>query len=156
MRTIRALCLALLPPLAFGAASQENANDAIRAVVDQLVAACNHHDAHAFAAVFLDDADFTNVIGRGATGRQKIEEFHAPVFSTLFKNSHLDCTDIKVRLIRPDIASVDAHWSMTGAVDPSGNPWPGRTELMNFLATKEKGNWQILVFHNMDLPKNEK
>jgi uncharacterized protein (TIGR02246 family) len=156
MRTICGLCLALLPLLAFGAPPQENASDSIRAIVDQLVVAWNHHDAHAFAAVFAADADFTNVIGKGASGRQNIQEFHASVFSTLFKNSHLECSDIKVRLIRPDIAAVDAHWSMTGAVDPSGNPWPNRTGLMNFVATKESGNWQILVFHNMDLPKNDK
>ncbi|MBV9657359.1 MAG: SgcJ/EcaC family oxidoreductase, partial [Verrucomicrobia bacterium] len=36
-------------------------------------------DAHAFAMVFHEDADFTNVWGMTAHGRQAIEEFHRPL-----------------------------------------------------------------------------
>jgi uncharacterized protein (TIGR02246 family) len=145
------LCLALVPLLAFAGIPNDRDEHAIHSLVDQLMAAWNHHDAHAFAAVFAEDADFTNVIGEGASGRENIEKLHAPMFSTLFKNSHLEYTDIKVRFIRPDIATVDVRWRMTGAADPAGNPWPNRKGLINFVATRENGSWQILVLHNMEL-----
>jgi uncharacterized protein (TIGR02246 family) len=151
MRMTFELCLALVPLLAFAGIPNNSDEDAIHSLVDRLMAAWNHHDAHAFAAVFAEDADFTNVIGEGASGRENIEKLHAPMFSTLFKNSHLEYTDIKVRFIRPDISPVDVRWRMTGATDPAGNPWPNRKGLINFVATKENGSWQVLVLHNMEL-----
>lgn len=156
MRMNCLLCLALVPLLALGGTPKSSDEDSIRSLVDRLALAWNHHDAHAFAAVFAEDADFTNVIGMGASGRQKIEDFHAPMFLTLFKNSHQEYTDIKVRFIRPDIAAVDVRWSMTGAIDTGGNPWPNRKGLVNFVATKETGNWQIVVLHNMELTEEGK
>jgi uncharacterized protein (TIGR02246 family) len=86
-----------------------------------------------------------------ASGRADIEQFHARVFATLFKNSHQKYTDIKIRFIRPDLAAVDVHWEMTGAVDQAGNPVALRQGLLNFVMEKSQGKWQILVMHNMDL-----
>jgi len=59
--------------------------------------AWNLHDAHALAAVFSEDADFTNWRGTGASGRSRIEETHTPMFATVFKNSHQRYSDIKTR-----------------------------------------------------------
>jgi ketosteroid isomerase-like protein len=66
---------------------------AVTAVIDRFMDAWNRHDAKAFAAVFSEDADFTNWRGEGASGRSKIEAFHAPMFATIFKNSHQSYTD---------------------------------------------------------------
>ena len=119
--------------------------------MDRIVGAWNQHDAKAFAAVFAEDADFTNWRGEGASGRSKIEEFHAPMFATIFKDSHLRYSAIKPRLIRPDVAAVDVHWQMTGVTDAQGNPRPDRQGLLNFVMAKNAGEWQILVMHNLDL-----
>jgi len=124
---------------------------AITAVIDRFVDAWNRHDAKAFAAVFAEDADFTNWRGEGASGRSKIEEFHAPMFATIFKNSYQSYTAINTRFIRPDVAAVDVHWEMTGATDAQGNPRPDHRGLLSFIMTKNAGQWQILVMHNLDL-----
>jgi len=105
----------------------------------------------------MEDAEFTNVRGVGASGRKDIEEFHARVFATIFKNSHQKYTAIKTRFIRPDVAEVDVHWEMTGPTDPAGNPVPLRLGLLNFVMTRSEmartdEKWQIVVMHNMDLP----
>ena len=77
-----AMCFLLFPLLFMGqpSAGQTGETDerAIRAVMDRFVDAWNHHDAKAFATVFAEDADFTNWRGTGASGRSKIEAFHAP------------------------------------------------------------------------------
>jgi len=39
------------------------------AVVDRFVEGWNRHDVKGFAAVFTKDADFTNWLGTGASGR---------------------------------------------------------------------------------------
>src|ERR1039458_349635 len=87
------LCLAViafagLPSTLWAQVKVEPDQQEVAAVVDRFMDAWNHHDAKAFAAVFAEDADFTNWRGTGASGRSKIEEFHAPMFATIFKNSH--------------------------------------------------------------------
>ena len=146
-----AVCALLFSMTVLGQSGKEADEKAIPDVMDRFMDAWNRHDAHAFAAVFAEDADFTNVLGIGASGRAKIEEFHAPVFATIFKNSHQKYDDIKIRFIRDDIAAVDVHWQMTGATDPQGNPRPDRRGLLNFVMAKDAGRWQIVVMHNLDL-----
>jgi uncharacterized protein (TIGR02246 family) len=87
MLKIAAVCFLLFPLATFGQSGREADQKAIRELMDRFMDAWNRHDAHAFAAVFAEDADFTNWRGVGASGQSKIEEFHAPVFATVFKNS---------------------------------------------------------------------
>jgi uncharacterized protein (TIGR02246 family) len=124
----------------------------IEDIAARLAEAWNRHDARALALVFAEDADFTNVFGMVANGRAAIEALHAPLFKTIFKDSHLSVTEVRVRLIRPDVASVDVKWKMTGARDPHGKPWPKREGLLNWIATEHDAGWLIDVSHNMDLP----
>ena len=128
------------------------AKAAIEDVAGKLVEAWNRHDARALASVFAEDADFTNVFGMLAKGRAGIEALHAPLFRTIFKDSHLAVSETRIRFIRPDVASVDVGWNMTGARDPHGNPWPEREGLLNWIVTDHDGRWLIDVSHNMDLP----
>jgi len=123
---------------------------AIRAVMDRFMDAWNHHDAEAFAAVFSQDADFTNVRGMGATGRAKIEAFHAPGFATIFSKSHQEYTDIKTRFLRPDVAAVDVRWKMTGAMDPQGN-LRDRDGLPNFVMGENRARRVTPVMHSRDI-----
>jgi uncharacterized protein (TIGR02246 family) len=135
--------------------SSETAEQAIGLLVRSLVDAWNVHDARAFAQAFAPDADFTNVFGMHASGRDAIEQFHAPIFQTMFKDSRLEAMETRIRLIRPDIAAVDVRWSMTGARDPMGKAWPERRGLINMLVTRGDSGWSIAVMHNMDLPSPE-
>jgi uncharacterized protein (TIGR02246 family) len=155
------LCLALT---LFSAASQtvrdestplnrEQDEKAIKQVLTDSVEAWNRHDAKAFSMVFALDADFTNVIGMSAHGRAEIEKFHAPMFATRFKDTHLKMTEVKTRFITPDVAAVDARWEMTGAKGPDGQEIPLRKGLLNFIMTRQASQWLITVMHNMDLPQ---
>lgn len=127
---------------------------AIEAQLRSLEGAWNRHDARAFAALFAEDAHFVNVFGMPANGRKAIEEFHAPIFATMFRESRLSLGETKVRFLRPDVAAVDARWEMTGARDPQGNPWPKRRGLLSFVATRRDG-WTFDVAHNMELPATD-
>jgi uncharacterized protein (TIGR02246 family) len=129
----------------------ETDQKAIEGVMRRFVDAWNRHDAKAFAEVFAEDADCTNWRGTGASGRLNIEAFHAPVFATIFRNSHQNHTAIKPRFIRADVAAVDVRWEMTGVSDAEGNPQPLRQDLLSFVMAKNAGEWQIVVMHNLDL-----
>ena len=125
--------------------------ESIRGVVKDCMDAWNRHDAKSFASLFAEDADFTNWMGQGATGRDAIEKYHQPLFDTRFKTSHQTTENIKVRLIKPDVASVDTLWNMTGAVNGAGQPRPPRRGILSWIMTKEEGRWLIKVMHNLDL-----
>ena len=125
--------------------------ESIREVVKDCMDAWNKHDAKAFALLFAEDADFTNWTGQGATGRDAIERYHEPLFATRFKTSHQTTENIKVRLVKPDVASVDIWWNMTGAMNGSGQPRPSRRGILSWIMTKEEGKWSIKIMHNLDL-----
>jgi uncharacterized protein (TIGR02246 family) len=125
--------------------------ESIREVVKNCMDAWNRHDAKAFASLFAIDADLMNWMGQGATGREAIERAHELSFATRFKTSHQTTDDIKVRLIKTDVASVDIWWNMTGALDGSGQPRPPRRGILSWVMTKEEGKWLIKVMHNLDL-----
>ena len=69
----------------------------IKKVLTEFTDAWNKHDAKAFSNVFSEDADFTNVRGTGAHGRSEVEKFHAPLFTTRFKDTYQKITQIKIR-----------------------------------------------------------
>ena len=128
-------------------------------MVTAFEAASNKHDAKAFAAVFAPDADFTNVRGMTGHGRKAIEEFHRPLFegdtskgNPSFKNAVLKVDEVKVRFIRPDVASVEIFWTQTGSVAPDGKDRGTRKGLVTWVVTKVNESWQVDVMHNMDLP----
>jgi uncharacterized protein (TIGR02246 family) len=123
----------------------------IRDVLNGLAEAWNQHDAKAFSMAFADDADFTNVMGMSAHGRMEIARFHAPVFATIFRTSVLKIRDIRIRLIKPDVAAVDQWWEMTGARDRNDAQIPLRKGLLNLIMTKQDDHWVISVMHNMEL-----
>ena len=156
-----ALFLALISSSAFGQTvrnestplNREQDEKAIKQVLADSVEAWNNHDAKAFSMVFAEDADFTNVVGMSAHGRTEIEKFHAPMFATRFKDTHLTITDTKIRFISSDIAAVDAHWEMTGAKGRDGQDIPLRKGLLNFTMKRSNGQWLIMIMHNMDLPQ---
>jgi len=119
--------------------------------------AFNSHNAKAFAALFLPNAEFTNVVGQSAKGRKAIEEFHAPMFEGKpgyysFKNSILKNEIPRISVIRPDIASVDVYWTMDKCLLPDGSELKNRRGLVTFLMIKENGKWGIDIMHNADLP----
>lgn len=141
-----------------GKAASRSASDdehRIRKLVTDLSDAWNTHDAHAFAEILAEDADFTNVLGMGAHGRKAIEEFHAPMFASNFKNSNLTPENVTIRFLSPDIASVDVGWKMTGAYRLDGTPAPLRKGLLNWVVTRSGDGWLIAVMHNQEftLPK---
>jgi uncharacterized protein (TIGR02246 family) len=132
------------------------ARAAIEARVAALETSWNTHDAEAFSAGFAEDADFTNVFGVSIEGRAAIAASHAIIFKTMFSESQTRLAPPRILFIRDDVASVDVRWTMTGARDPLGKPWPDRSGLLSMIMTQENGAWWFRVFHNQDLPPAEK
>lgn len=149
---LSSLAVGLATPGQSRPADDLQAEQGISKVLADFLEAWNKHDAKAFALVFAEDADFTNVAGISAHGRAEVEKFHAPRFATTFKDTHQTITETKMRFIKPDVALVDARWEMTGAKNPQGQDIGLRKGLLTFVMTKEGNSWFITVMHNMNLP----
>jgi uncharacterized protein (TIGR02246 family) len=147
-------CLSIIGPAAGQTAQMVQDSQNIQALLDAMSKAWNRHDARAFSMGFSEDADFTNVVGMTAYGRDSIEKFHAKSFATIFKNSSLKITGKKIRYITNDLTGVDVSWEMTGAQTPDGKEIPLRKGLINLLMVRYSDQWLILIMHNMNLPNS--
>ena len=120
---------------------------AVRRLVDGLVAGWNAHDGTAFARPFAADADFTNVMGLRARGRETIARGHDEIFATLFKDTTLSAVVEQVRFLRADVAVAEVTFTLR---KNDGTPWGGfPRSLVSFVAVRDCEAWSIAVFRNM-------
>lgn len=118
---------------------------AIRKIVQQLQDGWNAHDGKAFAEPFAPDADYVNVRGLPAKGRDAIEKGHTAIFSTIYKESHNVGTVKSIRFVRPDVAVVHAEWNLEFR---AGSDTRKGHAINTMVMTKHKGKWSIAVFQN--------
>ena len=125
-------------------------DEAIAGLVAGLDLAWNAHDAAAFARLFAEDADFTNVRGMQARGRDGVERFMAPLFGTMFAGSVQQVLRSTTRYLTDGLAAVDVWWAMVGARMLDGQPRPKRYGLINLVLRRGPEGWRILVWHNTE------
>jgi uncharacterized protein (TIGR02246 family) len=107
----------------------------------------------AFASAFADEADFINIMGLHARGREVIARGHDEILSTIFRGTRMIAVVDSVRFLRPDVAAVEATLSLQRA---DGQPFslgdsrvPMPSTKASYVATKEGDAWSIAVFRNM-------
>jgi uncharacterized protein (TIGR02246 family) len=128
--------------------------EAIRRLVAEFRAGWNAHDEIRLSSVFADDAEFTSWRGDRVGGRVGVRAHHAAMFRGILKETVLNVDGIQVRLIRPDVASVDVWWSMVGARDDAGRLRPPRRGVVALVVDRDgSGAWLVRVFHNVELPR---
>jgi uncharacterized protein (TIGR02246 family) len=120
---------------------------AVRTLVDGLVAGWNAQDGTAFARQFAADADFTNVMGLHAHGREVIARGHDEIFATMFKGTTLTATIEQIRFLRPDVAVASVVLALR---QRDGTPWGAfPRSLASLVAVRDGESWSIAVFRNM-------
>lgn len=139
---------ALNAPLAPIAATPAD-DAAVRRLVDVFAEGWNAASGGTLAQAFATDADFTNVMGLHAKGRDLIARGHDEILATVFRHTRLTTTIDRVRFLRSDVAVVDATLTLAHA---DGRPFemgPGGYSKAELVATKEQDTWSIAVFRNM-------
>jgi uncharacterized protein (TIGR02246 family) len=163
---VAALCFSLFPPACW---SQDQSNAAgadsaaIRQVITNFSESFSHHDAHAGAMTFAEDADFTNMRGVHSHGREKIEKWLASLFrgnlrpgesrphGNLGKARRTDIVR-SIRFFTPKLAAVDADSVITGTKAADGSVIPPRKGLLIVVMTKQNGRWLISDYHEAEFP----
>ena len=159
-RIVLASLLTYSLPLLAQTAVPDSDRAALQALIDKFLRTTNAKDAKAFGSCFAEDGEFTNPVGMSVKGRAAIVAFHERLFSPTrfpdtpsFDHAHLTLLSTSIRMIRPDVASVDLRWQQDGVIAPDGTPWGTRKGILSWIAVRDRGTWLIEVWHNMELPK---
>jgi uncharacterized protein (TIGR02246 family) len=110
---------------------------AIRQVVEQFTKAYNAGDAAAVAKLFAPDAEMADDEGRGAQGRESIQE----IFANLFKEhpkTHIEIEIESIRFVGTAVAIEDGMTTVVHAADESASR--SRYEVVH---VKQDGKWQM-------------
>lgn len=108
-------------------------------------------DAAALAALFVEDADFVNVVGLWWHNRRDIERAHAYGLSRIFQHSTLKPGGIKTRMLGPDHAVVHCRWHLEGQTGQKGEQLAPRQSIMVFVAERQAAGWRAVAVQNTDV-----
>jgi uncharacterized protein (TIGR02246 family) len=120
---------------------------AIKQSVTAFTDAWNRHDPHAVTKRYVEDGDFSSTQGIPSHGAKELQEHYVSIFGTFLKYAHRTDTVRSIRFLTPSIAQLDIDWQMTGAKTPDGADAPPRKGLLNWVMTKQNGQWMITVYH---------
>lgn len=124
-------------------------------------AAWNAADADALAALFVEDADFVNVVGLWWGSRSRIRSAHDYGFRKIFNGSEMRLETVTVRELGESVAVVHALWTLTGQSPAPGDD-PGaalgtRQGVISFTvehlpgtSETEDGGWLAVSAQNTD------
>ena len=130
--------------------------DQIRAIVTRWETAWNTHDMSAYASLYHDDGVWVLWTGDVWTGRRAIEEGHAAVHKTIFRNSiqreHIE----ELTFVGPDAAIVRFCSVLTGSEQSPNEPIRSRKFVV---VTRRQGVWKLSWGQNTrlraDVPESE-
>lgn len=124
--------------------------ESVQSLVVEALEAWNRKDAKAFSEYFIEDAEFTDVVGPLMPRSSEIERLHIPPLSTVLKKAHLQVQELRIKAIRHDVVSVDVRWETTGHTKPDGTPLPPRHGLLHLIVIESEKKWKITIAHNAD------
>ncbi len=139
----------------FGQQSQshkgERATDStqIVAIIDSWQKAWNSHDMHAFANLFHEDGIWVLWNGKVWKGRATIEEGHAEVHKTVFRNSTQNKEIEELKFVGPEAAVVRLYSTLTGDERHPDKVVESRNLLV---ITKRNNVWKIGWGQNTRFP----
>ena len=142
-----------------------DAEQAIQQIVKQLESAWNAGDSVAYAAPFVDDADFVDVLGLHHNGRAPIEAGHRQIFDTIYRGSTVSYSVEGIRFVRPDVAIAFVRARLlsrltVGVDDPRRTSQVGEGiredhARPTMILAKNNGKWRIVGFQNTRIAESE-
>src|SRR5436190_14047317 len=116
-----------------------------RRIVAALEAAWNAGDPTAFAAEFAPDADFVNVRGDHASGREAIAHGHAHIWNTIYAGSTVRYSVTHVREIAPGVGLVHVDALLRVPTGPAAGDTGA---IPSLVLVHGREGWKIASFHN--------
>lgn len=141
------IVVSLLPGSAQGPSSRAD-EGAIRAVIDSTTDAFNRHDPRAWLRLATADAELITARGETMHGAAEIERGLTALFQGRNRNARVKTLDIRLRLIRQDVALAHVTNEISGVLGASGQTLPPSRELSLRILVKDQGVWRMTALHN--------
>jgi uncharacterized protein (TIGR02246 family) len=110
-----------------------------------MVRAWNAGSGEQFAACCEEDADFVNIFGMHARGRQAIAEGHDHIFRTVYAGSVLHYSVTGLRFLCEDVALVH----MRARLQVPQGPMAGEMHSVpSMIMRRAECGWSVTAFHN--------
>lgn len=122
--------------------------DSIHQIVDHFATAWNQQEGRGFADYYAEDADFVNIFGMTFSGKQEIEDRHVKILETIFKGSVFDVADVKIREVKPGLAIVQTHWTVSGIQKTGAETKEVLKGVFTHAFVKNGDEWQITSSQN--------
>ena len=108
-------------------------------------------DGHAIAGLFVENADFVNVVGIWWESRDAIGKAHDYALKSFFSESRLTAGRVKTRVLGTEHALVHARFRLTGQRAPDGGIAGDRTTILSFVLVRSDGGWRAVSAQNTDV-----
>lgn len=133
-------------PIARTVTTTQSDEAAVRNLFQQLMDAWAAGDAHAYAALFTEDADYIAFDGVNQKGRAAIEAGHKPLFERFLKGSKLTGAIVAMTQLAPNVMLTQVE----GSILDAGRTMPNRERRSSqtLVAIKEDEQWHFRAFHN--------
>ncbi len=110
----------------------------------------NRGDAEGLGELFVEDADFVNVVGLWWRDRRAIRKAHAYGFERIFRNATLQLVELKVRELSPDVHIVHTVSTLDGQTGPDGGSTGTRVAVISVVAHRRDDGFRIVSCQNTD------
>lgn len=123
---------------------------AVRQLFSHRATAWEQQDVAGLVDPFTADSDYVDSSGNLTVGKQQIAENYKKIFASgILSNSSSSQSITKIRFVRPDVAIVDATWTLEGLKGPNGTALPNREGMSVIIVTKEGDDWKIASLRGM-------
>jgi uncharacterized protein (TIGR02246 family) len=119
--------------------------DAIKRINENFVTAWNAHDTKKMAATWADDGSLINPFGVKCGNRGEVEKLFATEHAGAMKASTYKLDGFSLRKLDDDVMVGDWDGTITGMVDPGGNPLPPFLHHVTTVYQKRGGKWTLVV-----------
>ena len=110
----------------------------------------NDGDADGLAALFIEDADFVNVVGFWWRNRKAIRKAHDYGFRRIFRNAKIGITELVIRELSPDIHIVHTVSTLDGQTGVDGEDTGQRIAVISMVTRRGPSGFQIVSCQNTD------
>jgi uncharacterized protein (TIGR02246 family) len=147
IRTVTLALAAVLPLAPVLAAQPTDAGEGsgVRVLTEAFAAAWGRHNARELAALWTEDGDLVNPMGRMAKGRVEVQQLFADEHATFMKGTTLTVTIQSERAVEQGLALVDCEALLAGVRSPEGQALPPFKHLIFALVKKQDGGWRFLA-----------
>lgn len=122
----------------------------VHELLNQFMLTWNKKDLNGFGNLFTTDAEFTDVVGQTAIGKEAIVKQHVFPFENVMKLAQFEMKNAYIRELTPELIIVSALWKVTGSITPDGKPLPDRNGVLQLIIEKNDSSLLIKLVHNSD------